>query len=130
MNLGTGGLTKTDAGTLTLAVANTYSGATNINGGTVVLAAPGALSTTSAVNVASGASLGLTGGYTYGVTAALLTLNGNAANVVGTGALDNISGTNTYAGQIALGSNATISSDAGTPEHHQRQCHHRRRLRL
>ncbi|HEY5313245.1 MAG TPA: autotransporter-associated beta strand repeat-containing protein, partial [Pirellulales bacterium] len=114
MSLGTSGLNKNDHGMLVLDVANTYSGATNINGGTVLLNVSGALGTSSLATVASGATLALEGGQTYGGGVVRLTLNGNGANAGNTGALDNFSGTNTYSGPITLGSPATISSDAGT----------------
>ncbi|NIA53570.1 filamentous hemagglutinin N-terminal domain-containing protein, partial [Massilia sp. TW-1] len=57
---GTGGLTKTGAGTTTLNATNTYSGATTVNGGTLqvgVGTTTGAIASTSAVNVASGATM-------------------------------------------------------------------------
>ncbi len=52
---GTGGLTKTTAGTLTLAGANSFTGPIAVNAGTLVLA-PGASVSTS-ISVASGASV-------------------------------------------------------------------------
>jgi fibronectin-binding autotransporter adhesin len=55
----TGGLTKADAGTLTITgTGNTYAGATNVNAGTLVV--NGNIST-SAVTVASGATIGGSG---------------------------------------------------------------------
>ncbi|MDF2383520.1 autotransporter-associated beta strand repeat-containing protein [Nostoc ellipsosporum NOK] len=54
---GTGGLIKNDAGTLILAGANGYAGATNVQGGTLVALNGGALPATSNVSVAAGATL-------------------------------------------------------------------------
>jgi len=55
---GSGSLTKSGAGTLVLSSANTYAGATNINGGTLRIDNASALSSgTSAVNLVSGARL-------------------------------------------------------------------------
>ena len=56
---GTGGLTKEGAGTLTLSRANTYTGPTTINAGTLLVGGSGALPSTSAVNVGSGGALDL-----------------------------------------------------------------------
>ncbi|QJP15205.1 autotransporter domain-containing protein [Starkeya sp. ORNL1] len=58
---GAGGLTKTGANSLTLGAANTYSGATTINQGTLATAVANALSTSTAVTIASGAALDLQG---------------------------------------------------------------------
>jgi autotransporter-associated beta strand protein len=58
---GTGGLTKDGASTQPLTGANTYTGGTTINGGTLELSgASGALTATSAVNI-SGGTLSLSG---------------------------------------------------------------------
>jgi autotransporter-associated beta strand protein len=56
---GTGSLTKSGAGTLTLSRANSYTGATNINEGTLAIGADNALSQGTAVTIASGATLTL-----------------------------------------------------------------------
>jgi autotransporter-associated beta strand protein len=55
---GIGGLNKSGAGTLTLAAANSYSGVTVINNGTLVLAVGGTLGT-NALTLASGGALSL-----------------------------------------------------------------------
>jgi autotransporter-associated beta strand protein len=60
-----GGLTKTNPGTLTLSGANTYTGATLVSGGTLQLNGAAATTpTTSAVTVSTGATLGFTAGTT------------------------------------------------------------------
>lgn len=71
---GTGSLTQAGSGTTTLTAANTYSGATSVNAGTLHLASG---STASAITVASGASLGFTLGTTITSTSTV-TLNGGA----------------------------------------------------
>jgi filamentous hemagglutinin family protein len=58
---GTAGLTKTTSGTVTLSGANTYTGATNINAGTLALGASNIIANASAVTVAAGATFDLAG---------------------------------------------------------------------
>jgi autotransporter-associated beta strand protein len=55
---GSGGLTKVGANTLMLTGANTYTGATSVSGGALLVNAPGSLAAASAVTVNTGATLG------------------------------------------------------------------------
>ena len=104
---GTAALIKNAAGTVTLTGANTYSGATTINGGVVQANNSAALGNSSGVTVAAGASLALQGGIAIGTIP--LTLSGTGAAFNSPGALINISGNNSYAGPIFIGSgSATI----------------------
>ncbi|MBO9707303.1 MAG: autotransporter-associated beta strand repeat-containing protein [Caulobacter sp.] len=58
---GSGGLTKTGAGVLTLTGSNTYSGLTRVSGGTLRLGAAGVLADDSTLEVLNGAILDLNG---------------------------------------------------------------------
>lgn len=91
----TGGLTKNGAGTLTLTVANAYTGATSINAGTLVIGNAGALST-SAATVQVGAVLDLNGKVIINTAV----LNGTGS---GTGALINNSATAASIGALTIG---------------------------
>jgi autotransporter-associated beta strand protein len=108
LTLGTGTLTKDGAGTLLLSVANTYSGATTISGGTLKVGIAGALGT-GAVSVAAGGTLDLNSqSITNPITLATgATLTGGslpATSVPTTGVLD-----------VVLTGSATLAkTDAGT----------------
>ena len=108
---GGGGLTKNGAGQATLSASNNYSGHTLIQSGKLIVAANNALGTTgSGTVVSNGAALGLQS-VNYSA-AEPLTLSG--AGVSSSGALFAVSGSNTFAGAIALGSLTTIQADFGS----------------
>jgi autotransporter-associated beta strand protein len=103
------GVTKNGTGTWTLSGANTYTGNTTINAGALNIQHANALGTTArGTTVASGAALQLQGDITVGAEALSLTGTG----VSTTGALRNISGSNTYGGAITLAGATRINSDA------------------
>lgn len=112
---GTNGLIKTGSGNLILANVSEnsdFTGAVNINQGTVIVTANNALGTIAgSTTVASGAALGFQGDVDYSTTETLSV----AGNGVGSaGALRNLSGTNSFAGAIGLAAATTLGSDAGT----------------
>lgn len=105
-------LTKVGTGTLLLSNnTNDFGGWFHITAGSVIAAANNALGAANANTgtvVFTGATLGFQGGINYSA-AEYVVLNGTG--VSGTeGALKNVSGDNTFAGSIALGSAATINS--------------------
>jgi autotransporter-associated beta strand protein len=108
---GTGIVTKSGAGTLTFTGANSYTGSTNITGGILNFQNGTALGTNGAITVSSGATAQVQGGIAGGAKA--LSLAGAGATGA-TGALENVSGVNSFGGLIALTAATTISSDAGT----------------
>lgn len=108
---GSGTLNKTGTGTMVLSGSNTYSGATSVTSGVLNLQNASALGTTAnGTTISAGAALQLQGVIAVGAEA--LTLNGSG--VASDGALRNISGNNSYAGNVILGSATTIKSDSGT----------------
>lgn len=103
---GSGTLTQSGGNIITISSANTYTGATTINSGTLRVTANDALGTGAAgTTVNSGGAL-LLSSATY-TTAEALSINGTG--VGGNGALRNNLGSSTYAGQVTAASNATIN---------------------
>ena len=108
---GLAGLTKIGAGTLNLSGNNNYLGDTTVSAGVLNIQHANALGgTAQATTVTSGAALQIQGDITTAAEA--LTLSGSGIST--DGALRNISGTNTYAGEVTLGAASRINSDAGT----------------
>ncbi len=100
---GTGGVTKTGAGTLTLSGANTYTGTTTISGGTLAAGAGNVISTSSVVDVASGASFNLANfnQSVGGVTGAgNVTLGNGTLTIGGAGLFGTYSGAMTGTGAL------------------------------
>ncbi|CAO3441367.1 hypothetical protein [Azospirillum endophyticum] len=109
---GDGNLAKTGSGTLTLSGTNTYTGTTTVSAGTLEVRNAAALGTAAGgdgTTVASGAVLTVQGGITL---AEAFTLSGTG--ISSSGALVNVSGTNTLSGTVTLAANTTIGTTAGT----------------
>jgi autotransporter-associated beta strand protein len=109
---GSGGLSNTGTGTVTLQGGNTYTGSTNISAGVLNIRNNTSLGTIAGgTTISSGATLQLQG--TISVGSEPLNIRGTGASGQ-TGALVNVSGTNNYAGLITLAGPTTFSSLAGT----------------
>ena len=111
---GATGITQQGTGSLTLASPNSFTGAVQISAGRINVQNAAALGNSSGVTVASGAALELQGGLAFGTAVNTNTIplslagNGLAGNAAG--ALNSVSGANSYAGPITLASAATINS--------------------
>lgn len=115
ITLGTGTLTKADAGTAILTTANVYSGQTFINQGILQIQNNTALGATGAGSntvVSTGGELDLVGTPTALTINENISLSGSGAS--SGGALHNVTGNNSYTGPITLAASATIGADSGT----------------
>lgn len=111
---GSVGLTKSGGATLTLGGANTYTGNTAINTGTLLLSSGGSIANSNLITVASGATFDVSAvtGYTVGVTQTLAgggTVTGATA-VAGTLAPTS-PGTLTFANDLTFNSASIFSWD-------------------
>lgn len=105
---GSGAITLSGIGSVTLTGSNTFSGAVAINAGELDLENSRALGGSSGVGVASGGALALQNGISIGSIP--LSIDGTGWTTTPAGALDSISGANSYAGAITLAGAATINS--------------------
>ena len=106
-------ITKFGTGTVVLSGNSTgYTGDTTVSAGTLTAAANNALGTTGgSTTVSDGASLGFQGGITYS-TAEAVSITGTG--VSSSGALKNISGNNSFAGNVTMTGHSSIGADADT----------------
>jgi autotransporter-associated beta strand protein len=105
-----GTLTKTGAGTLRIDSASTYTGATTINAGSLVLGAAGSIGSSSVLSVASGATLNVsavTNGFVVGGSQALRGSGTIVGNTTVTGILAPGDG---GIGTLAVANNLTWNS--------------------
>ena len=100
---GTDGLTKSGSGTLTLTGANTYSGTTEVNAGTLQIGVGGTSGTlgTGPVSIASGATLTLHRSNNDSLSATQIISGAGALIKDGTGTFT-LSGRNTYSGTTTV----------------------------
>jgi len=116
LTTGSDGLTKTGSGLLLIWSAQPYTGATVINAGQIMLGGGGAISASSALQIASGASILLTGYFApadINRTFAGLTGAGVLYGHGGTVTINKTSGINTFSGDIQ-GGQGLIKDGAGT----------------
>jgi autotransporter-associated beta strand protein len=95
---GTGGIVKNGAGTLQFSGANSYTGNTAINSGTVTIGASGSIANSPVITIASGATLGVPAGFALAGSQTL--------------ARDTGSGTGTITGSVTFNSGAALSLPA------------------
>jgi len=98
---GTGSFTQAGTGTTTLSLANTYTGNTNVNAGTLSILVDNAIPTSSNVTVSSGATL------LFGVKDTLQTIGG----LSGSGTVDVTAGSNNV---LTVGSGNASATFSGT----------------
>jgi autotransporter-associated beta strand protein len=112
---GSGSLTKATGSTASLWNPNTYTGATVVEAGQLQLDGAGEISSSSTLQVASGATFSATGLFktSNNLTIAGLSGAGNVYNAAGTLAVNKASGSDTFSGVIS-GGTAVTKSGAGT----------------
>jgi fibronectin-binding autotransporter adhesin len=110
VNLTSGNVIKDGAGRWTISGASSFAGSTTVTAGTLRITNDSALGTTAGGTTVFTGSLELLGGISV---AEPLTLFGAGANGI-SGAVVNVSGSNTLSGAIAARQGATLQSNTGT----------------
>jgi autotransporter-associated beta strand protein len=106
------GFTKTGTGTVTLAGANTYTGNTNINAGSILLSGSGTLGNGAALNLGGG-SLNL-GGLSSTVGAVSVTAAAASGNTISNGSLTGTSyAASNISGDAIISANLLVNGSAG-----------------
>jgi autotransporter-associated beta strand protein len=111
---GSGGVTQSGTGDLTLSTSNTFTGPMTVNSGRVLVQNPNGMGNGSAV--VNGGQIYVTLGSpaSYNLSSAAMTLNGSGPNNDGTGALRKGGSTTTgFGGPVTFGSDTTLSVDGG-----------------
>jgi autotransporter-associated beta strand protein len=115
---GTAGLVKSGAGTVTLAASNSYSGATDLQAGTLSLSGNGRLAA-GAVTISNSASLefatgaGQTNIVANGISGAGQLLNNNSSETRFTGSVTSTGGLTINSGTVRIGNGGTTGSYIG-----------------
>ncbi|MBU6303342.1 MAG: autotransporter-associated beta strand repeat-containing protein [Verrucomicrobia bacterium] len=106
------GLTKGNAGGLTINTANTFTGNTAINGGFIQMNNASALGTTGTISLANGTSLILNDATGVNLASRISSIGGSGYD--GNGAVQNFQGSSTIANALALSTATRFGATGGT----------------